>query len=132
MCGIIGYCSNNNVLENTINGLKKLEYRGYDSCGITFLLNKEFYTFKSIKRIEDLEKNITKNSGIAVAHTRWATHGKVSITNAHPIKSASNRYVIVHNGIIENYLKIKDSYLKNYNFYTETDTEIITYPTGRR
>ena len=125
MCGIIGYCSNNNVLDNTINGLKKLEYRGYDSCGITFLLNKEFHTFKSIKRIDDLSKNIHVNGHLAVAHTRWATHGKVCITNAHPISSINNRYVIVHNGIIENYLKIKELYLFDYHFYTETDTEII-------
>ena len=125
MCGIIGCCSNHNVLHNTINGLKKLEYRGYDSCGITFLLNKEFHTFKSIKRIEDLSKNINVDGGLAVAHTRWATHGKVSLNNAHPIYSSDKKYIIVHNGIIENYLKIKDTYLKEYIFYTETDTEII-------
>ncbi len=125
MCGIIGCCSNHNVLHNTIDGLKKLEYRGYDSCGITFLLNKEFHTFKSIKRIEDLTRNITVDGGLAVAHTRWATHGKVSLDNAHPIYSTDKKYIIVHNGIIENYLKIKETYLKEYIFYTETDTEII-------
>ena len=103
MCGIIGCCSNHNVLHNTIDGLKKLEYRGYDSCGITFLLNKEFHTFKSIKRIEDLTRNITVDGGLAVAHTRWATHGKVSLDNAHPIYSSDKKYIIVHNGIIENY-----------------------------
>lgn len=125
MCGIIGCCSNNNVLKNTLSGLEKLEYRGYDSCGVTFLLNKEFYTFKSIKRIDELNSKITISSNISIAHTRWATHGKVSITNAHPISSFSKRYLIVHNGIIENYLYIKENYLDDFPFYTETDTEII-------
>ena len=125
MCGIIGCISNSKTLDLTIDGLRKLEYRGYDSCGVSFLLNKNFYTFKSVNRVDDLSKLITKNSNISIAHTRWATHGKVSLTNAHPILSESTNYQIVHNGIIENYQEIKEKYLKTYIFKTETDTEVI-------
>lgn len=125
MCGIIGYNSQNDGMELVIKGLKSLEYRGYDSCGISCFVNHKLKTFKSIGRIESLEKMIKLDSNKIIAHTRWATHGKADLTNSHPISSFSKRFVIVHNGIIENYLKIKKDILKDYQFETDTDTEVI-------
>ena len=107
MCGIIGYIGKNNALKVITDGLKQLEYRGYDSAGIAIKNNNEIKIFKSVGKIKELEKKIdyTIQSDIGIGHTRWATHGSVNITNSHPHKVGS--ITLVHNGIIENYEQLK-------------------------
>lgn len=124
MCGIVGYNGKDNSLQILIDGLKALEYRGYDSSGIAYKSNK-LNIVKSVGKINELERKLDFNvdSNIGIGHTRWATHGKVSEENSHPHKI--NNITIVHNGIIENYLEIKKELLdNNYIFNTETDTEV--------
>jgi len=105
MCGIVGYIGDKNCLPILIEGLKRLEYRGYDSAGISVLIDNEIKTFKKAGRIFNLEKIIPQNleAKIGIGHTRWATHGGVTDANAHPHLSFNKKFVIVHNGIIENY-----------------------------
>lgn len=129
MCGIAGFVSNNKnkkAIKNTIDVLKSLEYRGYDSSGIAYKKDDTYVIEKSIGKINNLiEKiNINLESTLAIAHTRWATHGEVNEKNSHP--HYSNNIIIVHNGIIENYLEIKNTLIKKgYEFYSETDTEVL-------
>ena len=129
MCGIIGYAGELQAPDVIIDGLKKLEYRGYDSAGLSVFNNGEIKTIKSIGRIINLEELKNKNqdeliSNVGIGHTRWATHGKPSEKNAHP--HFTDKVSIVHNGIIENYLKLKKCLEeKNYVFETETDSEIV-------
>lgn len=125
MCGIIGYLDDELGVPYVLDGLEKLEYRGYDSCGLAINQKHHFEIYKSVKRIKDLRSKISSNGYNIIAHTRWATHGKVSIENAHPIKSYDGKYLIVHNGIIENYQFLKEKYLSDIVFNTETDTEVI-------
>ncbi|CDR30499.1 Glucosamine--fructose-6-phosphate aminotransferase [isomerizing] [Acholeplasma oculi] len=130
MCGIVGYIGSSNARNIIIEGLEKLEYRGYDSAGITLynLSSNLFNIYKDIGRVSTLSKtthNILSNIGIG--HTRWATHGKVNAVNAHPHQSSSGRYIIVHNGVIENFKQLKNQYLKNHTFISETDTEVIAH-----
>lgn len=125
MCGIIGYLDDELGVPYVLDGLEKLEYRGYDSCGIAINQKHHFEIYKSVKRIKDLRSKVSSNGCNIIAHTRWATHGKVSIDNAHPIKSYDGKYLIVHNGIIENYQFLKERYLSDIVFNTETDTEVI-------
>lgn len=128
MCGIVGYVGKQNASDVLISGLKKLEYRGYDSCGISTITDGIFSTYKTTKRIDNLEKLIDnkEKSFIGLGHTRWATHGGATVNNAHPHHSNSGKFMVVHNGIIENYLELKEMLSKNgYTFYSETDTEII-------
>ena len=128
MCGIVGYVGRKNAYEVLIAGLKKLEYRGYDSCGIATIEENSLKIRKTINRIDGLalDTKDAKISTIGVGHTRWATHGGVTESNAHPHVSNDEKIVVVHNGIIENYLKIKEMLKsKDYNFYSETDTEVI-------
>ena len=129
MCGIVGYTGNNKACPILINGLLKLEYRGYDSAGIATIEGNKIITLKHKGRVKELEnmdgiKDLEGTCGIA--HTRWATHGKPSSTNAHPHFDNSKSFSVVHNGIIENYSEIKE-FLKNagYTFVSETDTEVI-------
>ena len=126
MCGIIGYNGSKNSIPILIQGLKKLEYRGYDSSGIAYFLNGKVKIYKEKGRIEELEKILVPdNSTIGIGHTRWATHGKPSQINAHPHKVGN--VTLVHNGIIENYQELKEELLKKgYTFKTETDTEVAT------
>ena len=125
MCGIIGYIGKNNALKVITDGLKQLEYRGYDSAGIAIKNNNEIKIFKSVGKIKELEKKIdyTIQSDIGIGHTRWATHGSVNITNSHPHKVGS--ITLVHNGIIENYEQLKQELIKNnYQLKSDTDSEI--------
>jgi glucosamine--fructose-6-phosphate aminotransferase (isomerizing) len=128
MCGIIGYIGDKNVFPILINGLKRLEYRGYDSAGIS-LLGKDIRVYKKKGKVSDLEnfvsdKDITGTIGIG--HTRWATHGEPNDTNAHPHTSMNGHFVIIHNGIIENYSVLKSRLEdRGYKFTSETDTEVL-------
>jgi glucosamine--fructose-6-phosphate aminotransferase (isomerizing) len=130
MCGIVGIVSNKNVVPNILEGLKKLEYRGYDSAGIA-LINDNYISFiKRQGKIVNLESAINKNkkfaSTIGIGHTRWATHGKPSEENSHP--HLSDNVAVVHNGIIENYQELKDRLKKSgIKFQSQTDTEVIPH-----
>ena len=130
MCGIVAYKGDPKLASEVIfNGLKLLEYRGYDSCGIGVLDGENIKTFKWKGRVANTEKKFRKakiDSGIAIGHTRWATHGEPNDTNSHPIISFNKEFAIVHNGIIENYKELKNLLIeKKYKFYTETDTEVL-------
>ena len=125
MCGIVGYIGKRQVLPILIKGLKRLEYRGYDSAGIAFFQNEDITLQKSVGRIQKLEKKLdySLSSHVGIGHTRWATHGKVTTTNCHPHQVGN--ITIVHNGIIENDLEIKKELENNgYLFQSETDTEV--------
>ena len=130
MCGIVGYIGTRSAYPVIVQGLKRLEYRGYDSAGIA-LLNSGLHVVKAKGKVAEMEaqvKNLnTYISGtMGIGHTRWATHGVPSDTNAHPHMSNSGRLVLVHNGIIENYESLK-AYLveKGFVFHSETDTEVL-------
>ena len=129
MCGIVGYIGNKKANEVLINGLLKLEYRGYDSAGLAVIENKEIVCMKNTGRVKNLygiEGIKDLESTIGIAHTRWATHGKPSKINAHPHFDSTNTYAVVHNGIIENYNEIKEKLInEGYKFISQTDTEVI-------
>lgn len=129
MCGIIGYIGSRNAIPILINGLKRLEYRGYDSAGISFLKDNAVSVRRCAGKIRDLEASIRGQrlkSVIGVGHTRWATHGKPSEENAHPHRAEG--IVVVHNGIIENYFELREELKKkNHVFTSETDTEVICH-----
>ena len=130
MCGIVGYLGKQDAYPVLIKGLKRLEYRGYDSAGVA-LINDDgsLNVYKTKGKVADLEnfcsdKNITGSVGIA--HTRWATHGEPSSVNAHPHYSSSKNLAIIHNGIIENYAAIKKNLIaKGVTFRSDTDTEVL-------
>lgn len=133
MCGIVGYIGKNESKNFLLKGLKNLEYRGYDSCGVATLDKSmsekdSWKIFKSIRRVNELIKDTkdSKFSNIGIGHTRWATHGVPDISNAHPHLDSKRKFAIVHNGIIENYLELKKELLENnFTFYSDTDTEVI-------
>ncbi|MFA6408892.1 MAG: glutamine--fructose-6-phosphate transaminase (isomerizing) [Gammaproteobacteria bacterium] len=132
MCGIVAAVAKNNVVPTLLECLKKLEYRGYDSAGLAVLMPQgELQRRRAVGKIAGLEKNLEKEplqGGTGIAHTRWATHGAPSETNAHPHFSSNNTIAIVHNGIIENYAELRDSLIsEGYKFYSETDTEVIAH-----
>ena len=124
MCGIVGYIGKNRCQEVLINGLKELEYRGYDSAGLAYVFNDELIITKKKGKIIELEKVLEKHhSNLGIGHTRWATHGVPNEINSHPHKSG--KITIVHNGIIENYASIKEELIKEgVTFKSETDTEV--------
>ena len=127
MCGIVGYIGHQDSKEVLLKGLEKLEYRGYDSAGIAVMNENGVQVFKEKGRIADLRNivdyDLLANTGIG--HTRWATHGKPSQSNAHPHKSTSGRFTLVHNGVIENYEILKAEYLMDIPLVSDTDTEVI-------
>ncbi|MGV3278428.1 glutamine--fructose-6-phosphate transaminase (isomerizing) [Rickettsiales bacterium LUAb2] len=130
MCGIVGGISSKNIVDFIINGLDKLEYRGYDSVGLAFINNNQLYRSRVTERVKQLAldvKQLNVDGKIGIGHTRWATHGGVSIKNAHPHFS-NEQIAVVHNGIIENYIDIKEDLIsKGYIFESETDTEVIAH-----
>jgi len=131
MCGIVGYIGNRNTQEVLIEGLKKLEYRGYDSAGIAVFTDQGLEVKKSKGRIANLEEKLESMplaGSIGIGHTRWATHGKPSDENSHPHTDNSHQFSVVHNGIIENYLDLKEELTaKGHVFVSETDTEVISH-----
>jgi len=134
MCGIVGYIGNQNTSEILIDGLKELEYRGYDSAGIAILANDKFDVYKAVGKIKNLEEKVGQNKctlndnlfSIGIGHTRWATHGKPTELNAHP--HLGEYSYVVHNGIIENYKELKEELIqKGHKFVSQTDTEVIVH-----
>jgi glucosamine--fructose-6-phosphate aminotransferase (isomerizing) len=129
MCGIVGYIGEKQAYPILINGLKRLEYRGYDSAGIA-LLNNKVNIYKKQGKVADLEKHVLKDDisgNIGIGHTRWATHGEPNDINAHPHVSMNGHFILIHNGIIENYGRLKEKLIdRGYTFKTETDTEVIS------
>ena len=129
MCGIVGYIGNKQAKPILINGLARLEYRGYDSAGVATIEKNGINVIKNKGRVAELEKvsGIDSLEGtIGIAHTRWATHGKPSTENSHPHTNSKKDFAVVHNGIVENYNELKEFLLnKGYTFYSQTDTEII-------
>lgn len=129
MCGIVGYIGKNNATKLVLEGLKKLEYRGYDSAGLSMIRDNKLVTFKKKGRIKVLEDSFDQeefSSNICIGHTRWATHGEPNEINAHPHLSTDEKISVVHNGIIENYLELRnDLTKKGYKFLSQTDTEVI-------
>src|SRR5512145_509174 len=132
MCGIVGYVGNKQVVPLIIDGLRKLEYRGYDSAGIA-VVNEEHDL--SIRRAEGKLRNLEEairlsplDGTYGIGHTRWATHGRPTEENAHPHRDCTGRVVVIHNGIIENYLELKHELQGlGHKFVTETDTEIVAH-----
>ena len=139
MCGIVGYIGNNDPANVVIAGLKRLEYRGYDSAGISLFQpqSSKFLTVKTTGKVKDLESLLSKADteepvkdypGLAIGHTRWATHGEPIEVNAHPHLSQNGKFSIVHNGIIENYLALKELLSnKGYLFRSDTDSEVVAH-----
>lgn len=135
MCGIVGYVGEGHAKERIIDGLKRLEYRGYDSAGIALPINGKIEIRKHVGEIKNLEKIIGEpayDSSVGIGHTRWATHGAPSDLNAHPHANGDNSIAIVHNGIIENYQEIKEWLIRDYGvkFKSETDSEVIAHLIG--
>jgi len=129
MCGIFGYVGNNKAAPILLNGLRKLEYRGYDSAGIATINNSKIEIKKDVGKVDEIHTRLNLEDlqgNIGVAHTRWATHGKVTRENAHPHISNNGKIAVVHNGIIENFQE-QHNFLtgQGFNFYSETDTETI-------
>lgn len=130
MCGIVGIIGKENAADILLQGLEKLEYRGYDSAGIYVTDGQgDKHLIKSQGRIADLQKKITEevNGTIGIGHTRWATHGRPSERNAHPHTSENGRFTLVHNGVIENFEEVKQEFLQNSLLEGETDTEIVVH-----
>jgi glucosamine--fructose-6-phosphate aminotransferase (isomerizing) len=129
MCGIVGYIGKKDAYPILINGLKRLEYRGYDSAGVALITKQEIGLFKCKGKVADLEAVIAGNStsgSTGIAHTRWATHGEPNDVNSHPHRSNSGALVLIHNGIIENYASLKEALKKRgFVFHSDTDTEVL-------
>lgn len=127
MCGIVGYIGQLDAKEILLKGLEKLEYRGYDSAGIAVANEDGVHVFKEKGRIADLRAAVDENvvSQAGIGHTRWATHGEPSRLNAHPHQSASGRFTLVHNGVIENYVQLTREYLQDVTLKSDTDTEVV-------
>ena len=132
MCGIVGYVGNQQVVPVVIEGLRRLEYRGYDSAGIAVVnRDHEMQVRRASGKLRNLEEVIRQSpiqGEYGLGHTRWATHGRPTEENAHPHRDGSGRIVVVHNGIIENYLELKrDLISRGHVFKSETDTEVVAH-----
>ncbi|MFN6997759.1 MAG: glutamine--fructose-6-phosphate aminotransferase, partial [Aquincola tertiaricarbonis] len=130
MCGIVGAVSTRNIVPILVEGLRRLEYRGYDSCGLAVHQDGQLRRARSTARVAELEAQVTQDAisgGTGIAHTRWATHGAPAVHNAHPHISG-NRIALVHNGIIENHDELRDELTaKGFEFTSQTDTEVIAH-----
>ncbi|MGD9498070.1 MAG: class II glutamine amidotransferase, partial [Armatimonadota bacterium] len=131
MCGIVGYIGQRQATEICLAGLKRLEYRGYDSAGIAVVRDGKLEVVKVVGKLAALAAELEEtplDGTVGVGHTRWATHGKPSKTNSHPHVSNDGRIALVHNGIIENYAELRDQLrAEGFNFASETDTEVIVH-----
>src|SRR5579872_2170442 len=132
MCGIVGYIGEQNAAPIILEGLKRLEYRGYDSAGMAVYGGDKRLTVRRAKgKLTNLERAIEANpldGAFGIGHTRWATHGRPTEENAHPHRDCTGRLVVVHNGIVENYLALKKKLIdEGHKFRTETDTEVIAH-----
>lgn len=131
MCGIVGYAGDGEAARILLQGLKRLEYRGYDSAGLAIVRDGQINVQKSVGKLEvleELQKKEPLGGNVGIGHTRWATHGKPSTPNAHPHTGCTARFVVVHNGIIENFSKLRQELIeKGHSFQSETDTEVIPH-----
>lgn len=130
MCGIVAYLGKNNCSANLIDKLSSLEYRGYDSAGVCYVCGNDFKVYKAVGSVDSLKKQFDPSvvrSYCGLGHTRWATHGRPSISNCHPHISFDNRLALVHNGIIENYKELKEELILKYKFLSDTDSEVLLY-----
>jgi glutamine---fructose-6-phosphate transaminase (isomerizing) len=132
MCGIVGYIGPKKVVPVIIDGLRKLEYRGYDSAGIAVVTAEGKLEIRrapgKLRNLEEVLKNSPIEGTYGIGHTRWATHGRPTEENAHPHRDCTGTYVVVHNGIIENYLELKEQLQhEGHTFVTETDTEVVAH-----
>ncbi len=132
MCGIVGYIGKASAVNFVVDGLETLEYRGYDSAGVSTIVDGQAVTTKQVGRVEglrqELSDQLTSNSTIALGHTRWATHGTPTVKNAHPHFNADQSILVVHNGIIENYQELRTRLTEaGYTFISQTDTEVIPH-----
>lgn len=131
MCGIVGYVGNRQASNLLVEGLSKLEYRGYDSAGIAVINNGKVEIRKHKGRLSNLVEELSNNSAegtIGIGHTRWATHGEPSDVNSHPHQASKGDITVVHNGIIENYRELKEILiLQGYQFHSETDSEVVVH-----
>ena len=133
MCGIVGVVGNEKATEILLQGLEKLEYRGYDSAGIYVLKQtNQGYLCKETGKIANLKKNLTSDisGNTGIGHTRWATHGQPTKQNAHPHVSKDGRFYLVHNGVIGNFKELKEKYLADVEFVSQTDTEVLVQLIG--
>src|ERR1051325_4812773 len=136
MCGIVGYVGRSEAAPILLDGLKRLEYRGYDSAGVAIVNGNHLETRKCAGRIASLAKLISQKpaaGSLGISHTRWATHGKVTDENAHPHFDATGKIALVHNGVIENYQQLKQQLIQDgdTNFRSDTDTEVLAHLIGR-
>src|SRR5437879_8571088 len=132
MCGIVGYVGKKRVVPVILDGLKRLEYRGYDSAGIAVAGNGDALQVRraegKLRNLEEVIRLKPIDGTYGIGHTRWATHGRPTAENAHPYRDCTGQIVVVHNGIIENYLELKEKLQKKgHKFATETDTEIVAH-----
>jgi glucosamine--fructose-6-phosphate aminotransferase (isomerizing) len=134
MCGIVGYIGNQNATPVLIEGLSRLEYRGYDSAGIAVLGSRGAQVFRCVGRVRDLEASLPRRLAgkVGIGHTRWATHGPPTEDNAHPQTSEDRRISVVHNGIIDNAATLRERLdARGVKFTSETDTEVIAHLVAR-
>src|SRR6188768_973067 len=131
MCGIVGYVGTREAVPVIIEGLRRLEYRGYDSAGVAVVQNCEMFRRRSVGKLKNLEESLAAEpmaGAFGIGHTRWATHGRPSEENAHPHSDCHGKIVVVHNGIIENYLPLKQRLAaQGHKFVTQTDTEVVAH-----